>query len=160
MSSTAKSVGMDVANFDLTSTPTTKPIGKITPKTIVGKIKPPDKLTALYLLLGVVSGYREVATDSGPSIMFQGSFRAQRASDGVAFTSQQMVAPHSATSKIIKALEDAGENAAIEFAYEISAKPVSTPLQYEHTTKELIVARKADLLQSLTDETFKILNKA
>lgn len=127
-------------------------VRKISPKTVIGKVKAPEKALRLYTVIGVSHGVKHGTGDNGPWVAFLGSFEAVRASDGAVFQAGQCFVPKAVEDLLVSTLTHAQKGdatTAVEFAIEVGVKPSDVAIGYEYTVKNLVKTSNADPLALL-----------
>lgn len=125
---------------------------KLSAKTIMGKIRAPEKATGLYRIFGQVTGVRSGTGDNGVWNAFLGAFEAHRMDTGEVFQGSQCFLPSGISELLVAQVRKATDNndtASIEFAIEVGVKPTDTPIGYEYTVKNLIKPTGGDPLAAL-----------
>lgn len=127
-------------------------VKKISAKTIMGRVRAPEKATALYRAIGQVSGIKTGQSDNGTWNAFLGAFEAIRVDTGEVFQGSQCFLPSAISDLLVASVRKHQENdagALVEFAVEVGVKPSDTPIGYEYTVKNLIKPSGGDPLAAL-----------
>lgn len=144
-----------------------KLLGKMSVKSVFGKIKPTEKAKdedgddilivkerAIIRVVGIASGKREGSSDFGDYIEFHGQFQATNLETGEVFRSGKLFLPDICTALIAPTLESAN---AVEFAFDLGVKHATTPIGYEYTAEPLIETGEADQVSLLAGKITKAL---
>jgi hypothetical protein len=130
----------------------TELVRKISPKTVIGKVRAPEKAGPLYVVIGNTHGVKHGTGDNGPWVAFLGSFEATRLADGKVFQAGQCFVPKAVEDLLVSAVTQAqkgDESATVEFAIEVGIKPAENVIGYEYTVKNLVKPSGADPLLAL-----------
>lgn len=131
-------------------------VGKISSKTVWGKVEKPSTAHALFTVLGVAHGIKTGTTDKGEFTAFLGSFEATNSKTGERFAAGKCFLPGIVTEMLVSALAqtqavDAGNS--LRFALEIGVKPEEkNAYGYVYTVKPLVKLAANDALADLRAE--------
>jgi hypothetical protein len=130
-------------------------VRKLSPKTVIGRVRAPEKAISLYRVIGFSHGIKTGTGDNGPWCAFLGSFEATRTSDGKVFQSGMCFVPKAVEDLLLASLKSGqtdDASSSIQFAIEVGVKPSDTAIGYEYTVKNLIKTANADPLLTLREQ--------
>lgn len=129
---------------------------KLTPKTIMGKIKRPEEganPSSLYVIMGQCDGVATGSGDYGDWVGFTGQFEAVRSHDGSRLIGSVAYVPKAFEALLYAAVKNAQQEdktAKVEFAVEIGIQPSTAAIGYEYWVKNLVkTIERADPLAAL-----------
>jgi len=129
-----------------------KLIKKITPKTVLGKIKSIahdlTETTPVMRVVGIARGLSTGEGDYGSWVKFKGDFSATNLLTGDVFRSPACILPGIAGDLIESAVMDS-ENNGVEFGFDITLEPSDSPVGYEFSAIPLLETKEETPLDSL-----------
>lgn len=152
----------------------TKILRKMSPKTIMGKIKPPfpgdagdpnanppvppkaaDPERELYVVMGQTNGLVTGESDFGPWVAFKGWFESARCDTGEIAQSSLCFVPEAFEELLVAAVtaQQAGDSGSmVEFAIKVAIVPSTKATSgYEYRVYNLIKVQSGDPLKALRD---------
>jgi len=127
-------------------------IKKISAKTIVGDVSPPEKATALYTVIGIANGIKTGNSTYGEWLALTGQFEAVNLETGEAYVSPQVFLPEPLQGLIaakVRTPDENGKMPSVQFAVEVGFKPSKSTFGYEYTVRELVDSSDNDPLADL-----------
>lgn len=129
---------------------------KMSAKTIIGKIEPPEKQTDLFAIYGVATGTKTGSSTFGDWLAFIGDFEGVHMESGEVNRSPVCFLPEPAQGMLEAALLK-NENG-VEFSFIIGVKPNKTSTTgYEYTVKPVVASKQNDALEKLRTATVQAL---
>lgn len=129
-------------------------IKKISAKTVVGTVRPPEKPTSLYTVIGIANGLRTGNTTYGDFVALTGQFEATNLETGEQYTAPQCFLPEPLCGMIAAQLRTTDKEGnrttmSVRFAVEVGIKPAKSTMGYEYTVRELVDTSEGDPLEDL-----------
>lgn len=127
-------------------------IKKISAKTIIGTVSPPEKATALYTVIGIANGIKTGMSAYGEWLALTGQFEAVNLETGEAYVAPQVFLPEPLQGLIaakVRTPDENGKTPSVQFAVEVGIKPARSTMGYEYTVRELVDASDSDPLADL-----------
>lgn len=125
---------------------------KMSAKTIVGKIEPPEKQVDLFAIYGVATGTKTGSSNFGDWLAFTGDFEGIDIATGEVSRSPVCFLPEPGQGMLEAALlkNDNG----IEFSFIVGVKPnKASTTGYEYTVKPVVASKQNDALEKLRGAT-------
>lgn len=129
---------------------------KMSAKTLIGKIDPPEKQVDLFAVYGVATGTKTGSSNFGDWLAFIGDFEGVDIATGEVSRSPVCFLPEPAQGMLEAALLK-NENG-VEFSFIIGVKPNKTSTTgYEYTVKPVVASKQNDALEKLRGATTQAL---
>ena len=129
-----------------------KLIKKITPKTVLGKIKDiahgMTEPKAVMRIVGIARGLTTGEGDYGSWVKFKGDFTAINLLTGESYRAPACILPGIAGDLIEASVMDADNNA-VEFGFDVVLEPSDSPVGYEFGAVPLIETKEETPLDAL-----------
>lgn len=127
-------------------------IKKISPKTVVGDVTPPEKPTALFTVIGIASGIKSGPSPYGEYVALTGQFEAMNLETGEQYVAPICFLPDPLQGMIVAQLRTPDENGkmvTVQFGVEVGVRAAKSATGYEYTVRELVEADRNDPLADL-----------
>lgn len=125
---------------------------KMSAKTLIGKIDPPEKQVDLFAVYGVATGTKNGTSTFGDWLAFIGDFEGVEIVTGEISRSPVCFLPEPAQGMLEAALMK-NENG-VEFSFIIGIKPnAKSTTGYEYTVKPVVASKQNDALEKLRGAT-------
>ena len=127
-------------------------IKKISRKTVVGDVSPPEKATDLYTIMGIANGVKTGSSMYGEWLALTGQFEASNLETGEVFAAPVAFLPEPLNGLIAAKVRTPGEDGkgvSVKFAVMVGVKPAKNQFGLEYTVRELVDVKENDPLADL-----------
>lgn len=129
-------------------------VGKISVKTVFGKVEKPAEKFAAIRFLGIARRMSTGESQFGPWVKFHGDFQAINLTTGEEFVAKQALFPAVISDDLAAMLADESVNEA-SFGFDLYIAPNDAPIGYEYSAESLIEQQESNPLALLAQSIAK-----